>query len=90
MTSEDDVLATYTAAVQALGYSGRTREADEVIDLHGARESGVRDAHFVEFYPTRITDAVDQAAQAAREFPEALLSEVERQLLDLILRCGAR
>lgn len=74
----------YAEACALLGYSGPDREADEVIDLLGVTDDGQRFAKLAGFYPAPITIAVDRAAHHARKCPEALLSDGERALLDLL------
>ncbi len=88
MSSAEQVRRTYQGAVTALGYLERDREVDEVIDLLGVEEDGSRFGRLAGFYPTAMVDAVDLAAQTAREFPEALLADAERRLLDLIMQRG--
>ena len=86
-TVHEAVVTAYHNALNALGYGARCREADHVIDLLAADEHGHRFGDLAAFYPKRraILDAVDRAAVLSRSTPEALLSNKERVLLDLIL-----
>lgn len=77
---------SFTEACRVLGNTELTREAEEVIDILGVTEDGKRQCRLAPFYRAIVTETVDKAAQLLRKHPEALLSDDERALLDLMLR----
>ena len=77
--------AAHGDACAKLGYPYPSREADEVIDLTGAGKDGRRFARLAGFYPSDLSATIDRAAALARRCPEALLSDAERALLDLLV-----
>src|SRR5580704_2619795 len=81
----EETRAAYREACTLLGYAKASREADEVIDLLGVTEDGRRGARLAPFYPNELTAAVDRAAHLARMYPEALIDQNHRALLDLLL-----
>jgi hypothetical protein len=76
----------FAEACRVLGYTEPNREAEEVIDILGVTEDGKRQGRLAPFYPASITEAVDKAAHLLRKYPEALLSDDERDLLDFVLK----
>jgi hypothetical protein len=90
-TSPDTLKETreaYANACARLGYDGPTPEAADVIDILGEADGGSRWARLAAFYPASMTADIDRAARLARKYPEALLSDSEQRLLDLLLGKG--
>lgn len=78
------------AARAALGYTQPNPEADEVIDFAAVDEDGQRCPYTLPFFPRGVIETVDRAALLARRYPEALLSESPRAVLDLMLGTATR